>query len=123
MNNCTPLAIGCYTYCEDIVLPLVANYTGVHTLEYHFKGAIHTSVFEAVEGQNFVLPNVFNESSKAIIRIYDNEGNYYQIVSENGETYTYFSFNVRYQKNLELIKKETEKLCGKCAVNNIVKFN
>ena len=56
--------IGCFGHCEDIVLPYVAVYTDLYTIEFKRNG--HYGIFDivGVEGQNLVIPaGMLNESA------------------------------------------------------------
>ncbi len=68
--------IGCYPSCNAIKFPYPALETGVHFVVFDWLGTKKTIAFEAVEGEQFYIPNYFNESSDPVFSIKQPSGDY-----------------------------------------------
>lgn len=60
--------------CDEIVLDLVADETGIWTMRYEFDEFWFQRDIDVTSGDPILIPNVFNEKYKHTIEFYDVEG-------------------------------------------------
>lgn len=65
-----PVFLGCFNHCENIMLDLIALDTGTHHVVFRQFGVLNRQRFAAIQGAQFVIPNVFNENAEVTFQIY-----------------------------------------------------
>ena len=78
--TCIPKCLGCLSHCDDLVLPLLARQSGMHTLEVYWLGSVIEIEAYVVKGMRLKFKNKLNESAKVNFRIKQPDGTYYGFV-------------------------------------------
>lgn len=98
------------------MLPIIAKQTGTHYVKYEYLRTVQTIEISTVEGEFFVLDDIFNESATAKITITNPDGSDYTLIDEEGNIYGCYSFDVRLTK--ELNKSSLQPLLDECNLFN-----
>jgi len=69
--------VGCFGSCEAIPLLLQSDYTGVAELQFNWLNRYLTYDIVVEQGEQIVMPNIFNEQSVVVFKIKRSDGTYF----------------------------------------------
>ena len=101
--------LGCIDQCRVIATKLIAEQTGIHTIEYTYKGNKTKWEFMATQGQNLIFDNCFNECGETYFKIKQPNGCYFQ---QDGEYTFILNVTPTFTKRRKQIQKRY-KTCQK----------
>jgi hypothetical protein len=75
--------VGCFGSCSEIPLLIESDYTGTATLQFDWMGKRYNYEVIVVEGEQIVLPNLFNETSSVVFRLQKPDGSFFSLGNES----------------------------------------
>jgi hypothetical protein len=89
INCCENITfVGCFGSCELIPLLIDSDYTGSATMKFDWLGKTYSYDVIVEDGEQVVIPNIFNERSSVIFKLQKTDGSFFALPlaeSESGE--------------------------------------
>jgi len=80
INCCENIAfVGCFGSCSNIPLLINSDYTGTATITFDWLGKNYQYDIIVEDGEQVVLPNIFNESSSIVFKLQKPDGSFFTI--------------------------------------------
>lgn len=115
--DCGVYDVGCYSHCTDIILPIYADATGIHTLVYEFNGTKnYYDFFAETGGQIKLCDPPFNEDSCVCFSINKPCGDTYSynLIQEGVLDKEYNRFNICIKFGFDRTALYDNQFCDGC---------
>lgn len=87
INCCENIAfVGCFGSCSNIPLLINSDYTGTATITFDWLGKNYQYDIIVEDGEQVVLPNIFNENSSIIFKLQKPDGSYFELPLTESES-------------------------------------